>query len=227
MFTNSPVYAAAKDPGFFRKRYEVTAMIYLLRHGAIELPQADVMVGQIDLPLSAEGIKQAAWWKKSFAEDTFDRIYCSDLTRSLHTARIISQRRNENIEVLAGLREIDLGAWEGLSRRFIHERFPAEWKERQKDVIGHRPPGGESFVDLKERVIGIFEEIAMVATDTVLIVAHAGVNRIILASILGMPLQNIFRLKVDCGSVSIIDAVKEEMRVLAVNIPPFVAIKHQ
>ena len=191
--------------------------IYLLRHGAIELPRAQAMVGQIDLPLSAKGIKQAERWREVFTPGCFDLMYCSDLTRSIHTAEIISQGRIDRIEVVPSLREIDLGAWEGLSRNVIQKQFPVEWAKRQENVTGHRPPGGESFVDLKERIVPVFDHIASSSGDNVLIVGHAGVNRVILSAVLGMPLTNIFRLKVDYGSLSTIDVVKNEKRIITMN----------
>ena len=194
--------------------------VYLLRHGAIELPHDRTMVGQIDLPLSAEGTQQAGWWRQAVACLPLDKIYCSDLIRSYRTAQIVAGVREKIIQVVPELREINLGAWDGLTRDAIRERFPAEWAQRQQDVIAHRPPGGESFLDLRARVVPVFDNLIQNLTGNILIAGHAGVNRVILSTILGMPLANIFRLKVDYGSLSTIEVVKDEEMIAAMNVIP-------
>jgi probable phosphoglycerate mutase len=69
-------------------------------------------------------------------------------------------------------------------------------------------------------VVPVFEEIARQNKGSVLIVAHAGVNRVILCHVLGMPLANLFRLDQDYGALNMIDCKEKQMRVKAINVRP-------
>ncbi|MBI5896369.1 MAG: histidine phosphatase family protein, partial [Desulfobacterales bacterium] len=90
-------------------------------------------------------------------------------------------------------------------------------ERRGRDLEGYRPPGGESFGDLRSRVVPAFERIIAQATANILIVGHAGVNRVILCHLLGMPLAHLFRLGQDYAGLNIIEPHAAECRVLAIN----------
>lgn len=104
------------------------------------------------------------------------------------------------------LREIDTGRWEGLSSEEAKERYPEKYAERERDLVGYRFPGGESYRDLSEEVIPVFERILDAATGDILVVAHKGVNRVILAHCLDLPLGELFSIPQDYGRVSLIRA---------------------
>jgi probable phosphoglycerate mutase len=195
-------------------------MIYLLRHGEIEVRGEKRFVGQTDLPLNDTGRNQARWWQKRLASVTLERIYCSDLLRSLETAKIIAAAGQRDIEPLAQLREIHLGQWEGLSMREVRTRNPEKWRQRGERLASCRPPGGESFSDLQERVVPVFEDIAAQTTGDVLIVSHAGVIRVILCQVLGMPVARLFRLGQEYGALNLIDCSHDPRQVIGMNICP-------
>lgn len=196
------------------------SIIYLVRHGEIGFGGKRSLVGQIDLPLSEKGRQQAGLLKQALMPPAFERIYCSDLGRSLETARIIAYPEEESIQIVPELREINLGAWDGKEVEEIKRQFPAEWKKREQDLVRYRPPGGESFADLADRVQPVFEGIVARGKGRVLIVGHAGVNRVILAQLLGMPLENLFRLQQDYGSCTLLTHAYGEWRLLALNTFP-------
>jgi probable phosphoglycerate mutase len=180
----------------------MTAKLFLLRHGAIENP-GQGLVGQHDIALSRHGLDQARHWARVLAKVAFERIVASDLGRALTTAVIIAA--GGPVESVPALREISLGAWEGLTREQIQARYPDLWQARRRDLANCRPPGGESFADLSRRVLPAFEAIAGPAAGPVLVVAHAGVIRVVLCHLLGMPLSHVFRLGLDYGALTLID----------------------
>jgi probable phosphoglycerate mutase len=194
--------------------------VYLLRHGDSGRDTIRRYIGQSDEPLNANGRMQAMAWQQAFRDICLSRIYCSDLIRSLETARIIADGRGEPVQPLAGLREIDLGAWDGLEIDEVRRRYPDEYRKRGEEPVDYRTPGGESFGDLADRVVPLFEEVVASMSSTVLIVGHAGVNRVILCHLLGMPLSNLFRLEQGYGCLNILEHATDSWVVRRVNSPP-------
>jgi len=174
----------------------VPLTLHLLRHGATEPETPWRFLGQRDLPLSAEGRAQAEAWRKALADVPFTHAVCSDLTRCRETARIVLAERGLQVEPLPGLREIDLGAIDGLSREEVDVRFPGLYEERGLDLAQFRPPDAESFVDLAARAGQAVERLAESLSGDVLAVTHAGVIRVLLCRALGISLENLFRLDV-------------------------------
>ncbi len=198
-----------------------TGEIYLLRHGAIQSKEEPKRyIGQIDVPLNAIGMRQARQWAGYFATMAFDRICCSDLTRSRQTADMIAAGREIEIEPLPVLREIYLGRWDGLSYAAVKKGNPQQFHSRGDDIAGYRPPGGESFRDLARRVWPAFQQLASRPIGKTLIVGHAGVNRVILCRVLGLPLANLFRIGQEYGALNILSKRPEGWRVQVLNLVP-------
>jgi probable phosphoglycerate mutase len=198
----------------------VKRTVYLLRHGEPDLAGEKRFVGQVDPPLNEKGLEQARLWRRELEIEEFDRICCSDLIRSHQTAEIIAADQPERLTVMRQLREIDLGAWDGLLMSEVQERFALEWKQRGENLASYRPPEGESFGDLQGRVVPLFEELVADTSGNLLVVGHAGVNRVWLCHILGIPLNNLFRLAQDYGRLSIVDCTGKPLRLITFNIAP-------
>jgi probable phosphoglycerate mutase len=88
------------------------------------------------------------------------------------------------------------------------------------DFGGYRPPEGESFRDLQKRVLPVFKEIVSAARGNVLIVAHAGVNRVVLCHVLGMPINHLFRIAQDYGCLNVIETRGNLFSVTSLNARP-------
>jgi len=192
--------------------------IYLLRHGDCRQDGVKRYLGQADLPLNAAGRIQALAWQQELTAVPLQRIFCSDLSRSFETACIIAEGQGCAVQPLARLREIHLGAWDGLSMEEVRRLYPSEFRKRGSDLVSYRTPGGECFADVAARVIPLFEEIVRGVTGNVLIVSHSGVNMILLSHILGLPLTNLFRMRQDYGGLNIIDCGPQGMRLLGMNL---------
>jgi alpha-ribazole phosphatase len=190
-------------------------VIYLLRHGVIDNPHRG-FVGQSDLALNRQGIAQARRWVKVLGGTVLERIVTSDLSRTLATARIVAEGRS--VETIPALREINLGRWEGLTKEQIQINYPDLWQSRWQDPANCRPPDGESFQDLSTRVVPAFEIIARQAQGNILMVAHAGVIRVILCHLLDIPLAHVFRIGQDYGALNLIDP--QVPKVMGVNLRP-------
>jgi probable phosphoglycerate mutase len=193
--------------------------VLLIRHGVVAEEAEERFLGAADAPMCAAGEAQvrelAARLRPRVRPDA---IYCSDLSRSRRTAELLAYGPAVPIHVRPALREIDLGDWQGLSRREVAERRPDEYAARGRDIANFRPPGGESFADLASRVLpcwrGVVED---GETQVVAIAGHAGVNRVILCHLLGAPLANLFRIAQRPACLNVVEWRKNEPVVTLVD----------
>jgi probable phosphoglycerate mutase len=197
----------------------MVSTIFLLRHGAIIQQRPRRFVGQTDFPLTVEGREQAGLWREALADVPLDAAVTSDLTRCRETAAIVLDSRGLVARPEPRLREIDLGAWEGLTVKEVGDRFPGAYQRRGCDLADCRPDGGESFADVQARAVAVLCELAE-CDGNILVVAHGGVNRTILCHALGMPLAHLFRLAQDYCRLNILCLTPECWRVDAVNLTP-------
>ncbi|MDK2868049.1 MAG: hypothetical protein PWP51_2717 [Clostridiales bacterium] len=193
--------------------------IYLMRHGKPVLPDTQRrFIGQTDLPISAEGLRQANAVGKMLNRKKIEAIYCSDLSRAYDTAQCIAMHHDIAIEQHSALREINLGTWEGLTFAEVATYYPEEFKARGQDIGYFKPPNGESFMDLKARVSEIFQHILASKHEKIAIVGHAGVNRIILCELLKMPLTSLFKITQDYGGINVLVGSETDLRVKCMNL---------
>jgi broad specificity phosphatase PhoE len=154
---------------------------YFVRHGESEGNAARVFTGQTDSPLTARGRQQAAAVADELAQVKFDRIVSSDLSRTRDTAAVIAKRQGKEVEIVPELREIDVGDRTGKS--FDETRGLPNWSD--DGFVSW--PGGESLDQILTRTLGAIERLTRESPgQTILIVGHGGVNRILLSHFLGI-----------------------------------------
>jgi broad specificity phosphatase PhoE len=153
--------------------------------------------GQADPPLGVTGLEQAQLLALELHEYGFEAVYSSDLQRSAQTAAVLAEHMGVPLRQEPRLREIDTGRWEGLTAEEARGLYPTEYAEREADLLGYRFPGGESFRQLEARVVQALDDIGGQGLRRVAIVAHLGVNRVLLCHLTGRPLERIFDLKQD------------------------------
>ncbi|MGD9186610.1 MAG: histidine phosphatase family protein [Desulfobacteraceae bacterium] len=193
--------------------------IYLLRHGAIQFPKdCKRYIGWHNPPLNSIGFRQAVAWADYFSGLGLEEICCSDLIRCRVTAGIISARFSIESRAYPELREVSLGAWEGKSFEYVQTLQPQEFQMRGENLADHRPPGGESFRDLQNRAWPLFETVVRRLRKRTLIVTHAGVIRVLLCRLLGMPLERLFSIGQSYGALTIIDVHPKGCRIQGVNL---------
>jgi alpha-ribazole phosphatase len=180
--------------------------IYLVRHGEIEGNEVFRYNGQVDVPLTPKGLDQYRQLAKRLREKPVSACYTSDLSRCALGADIICAELGIKPVQSRSLREISFGSWEGMSWQELEQKFPEEWRARLADLSNYRVPGGENLLDLSNRVMPLIHEIAgRHPGEEVVVVAHGGVNRIILLNIIGAPHSSLFRIEQDYGCMNIID----------------------
>jgi probable phosphoglycerate mutase len=194
--------------------------IYLLRHGVVQGFSRKTYIGRVDIPLNSQGIDQAKAWQRFFLGNLPPKIFCSDLKRCVAFAKIIAGTFSDRIYIEKALREITLGRWEGVAMEDIRLKEPEQWARRGGNLKGFRPPGGESFADLAKRVIPVFQQICENAVSDMIIVGHAGVNRVILADIMDIGLNDVLKIPQDYAAGYVIEITRGERKILYANKLP-------
>lgn len=194
--------------------------IYLLRHGSLLGDSQKRFVGQIDKPLSSEGIGQAKALAEALLPCPIGTVHCSDLRRSRQTAEIIAETLGVPLSEHRELREMSLGEWDGQARQEVAEEWAGEFVARGRAIENFQPPGGESFADCLARALPTWEAITASTDEAVAIVGHAGINRLLLCRLLGMPMAELFRLEQDYGCINIVEGYGGRTRVKLVNGSP-------
>ena len=164
----------------------MTTRLYLVRHGATQLTAEDRFSGSIGVELSEEGRWQAERLGERLRSEGITAAYCSPLSRSADTARLIAQQWDLPPVARDGLREISHGHWEGLTRREVEERFADEYAAWEEDPFTFAPTGGESGVSVLARALPAIREIVTAHVgERVLVVSHKATLRLLLSSLLG------------------------------------------
>ncbi len=184
----------------------VPTRLYLVRHGQVADGHTDRYHGHNDIGLSAKGVRQFEDLAAQLAPVPLAAVYASDLTRARTGAEIISRGRKVKAQIITEFREVNFGVWEGLNFTEIAERYPEELQARFQDLTSFRIPGGESLTDVRARALPrLTDLIQKHQQQAFLIVAHAGINRVILSDALGLSLEFLFRLDQNYGCLNVID----------------------
>jgi probable phosphoglycerate mutase len=177
-------------------------VIYLMRHGHIDTGNVKRYIGITDLPLSSKGVEQIIRLKGYFSDIKLEKAYTSSLKRCVQTSEIMLDGRNIQGIALDELKEINMGDWENQPIMYIKEYFKEQYENRGKNLDTFVPPGGESFEQLQKRVLLAFEYINDATRGNVLIIGHAGVNRVILSGLLNFPLKDLFKIDQPYGCIN-------------------------
>lgn len=184
----------------------MSCRVYLIRHGETEWNSTLKFQGITDIKLSARGRRQAASLAARLTALKPEAFYASDLVRAYETAKIISSQHGMPVETVPGLRELNFGAWEGLTIAEIQKLFADEIKQWWDNPFSIRIPGGETYSELIERSVNSMKEIVAKHSDgQVVVVCHGGPIRSIVGSVLEMNLGKYWRLGLHNGSLSILD----------------------
>jgi broad specificity phosphatase PhoE len=185
--------------------------IFLLRHGKPKFPSDKPYIyGHTDYPLSEVGADQARRIGEALSEVRMDRIISSDLSRAIETAEIVASMQKHPAPAVVrdpGIREINMGEWDGLTKEEIKEGYVDIFRERGENIENVSAPGGETFVQLRKRGL---DALARIIADSdgmgrVLLVAHGAIMWSIIAGLFDIPLGDLFRFGLDHCAVHLIE----------------------
>lgn len=169
-------------------------LVDILRHGQ---PQGgEVLRGRVDHQLTDEGWRQMynstgiKFAQASSAATPWTRVISSPLQRCRQFAEKISADLKLPLSVESHWQEIDYGIWDGMPVSQWRKEAAEQFKAFRQDMTALSPPQGESFVSFRDRVLAAWQDIAALPQDDhVLLITHGGVMRVILPTVLGIPLN--------------------------------------
>lgn len=199
---------------------ETTVQLLLLRHAQAGLHGR--FCGHSDPSLTVQGQEQIPVIIRSLSQIIPREIWSSDLRRAKETAKPIARYFELDYTTSPGLREMNFGAWEGLSWNEIEFLYPDDARAWAKLFPHHRPPRGESFRELQARAVEQLELLANHAEPgCTLVVTHAGFIRAAVGWVLGMSDERISRIGQSHGALTTLEKLGNHWSVSALNVSAF------
>lgn len=183
--------------------------ILLARHGETDWNRAGRFQGHADPPLNETGRAQAAELAQELRAEELAAVYSSPLRRALETAEVVAGSHGLEAAPVAGLREVDVGSWSGLTRAEVEERFPdqfARWL-----AYGQGWDDGETYEEMGRRAVAALLELAVAHEgERVVAVTHGGPIRAAFAFADGTTHADARRLGPAIGNVFLAEFVAED-----------------
>jgi len=190
--------------------------IYLVRHAETTWNLEGKVQGSRDTPLSLDGLAQTAKTVAFLSALRFDTIFTSPLTRARAIAEPVGINLGVSPIVMPELREIEFGGWEGHTWNEIETMYPATLAAWELKSLEARPDGGESLTDVGRRAEKVRSMIESSSGELVLVVAHGGLNRVLMSVLLDLPISsyNYFTQPNACISIFEAETSKWQARVI-------------
>lgn len=202
--------------------------LLLIRHGYSSGNKDRRFSGQIDLPLSAEGIEQAERVCNYIQENyTVDAIYSSDLERAIDTVKPLAEVLSLPISTHRELREINEGIWQGVLMTEVEAKWPEEYAFYKANLGLHQFEGGECYTSMLARLLPMIDKIVADNKDkTVVIGTHGAVVRGLLSVWQGIPLERLLEVpRVPNGTVTEVEIDGDDVRIVKLGFADFLARK--
>jgi len=167
--------------------------LYITRHGETEWNIQGRMQGWKNSNLTNKGISNAKALGESLKNVEFNKVYCSPLDRTRHTAELILSGRDIPVVYDDNLREIHLGELEGLNQEEIKEVYPEFGNHFWENPHLYKAKSGEDFYKVRERVLKVLDRIMSENTEgNILIVTHGVVLKTFHAYFKDLPMERLW-----------------------------------
>jgi phosphoserine phosphatase len=193
--------------------------LIIVRHGQTEWNRIERFRGQADIPLNDAGLRQAQAAARRIASAwTVRAVYCSDLARARVTAQAIAASCRAPLTSHPGLLDIDYGDWAGLTPDDVAARdgeLLALWRAQPHKV---QIPGGECLDAVRARAVACMESLAAHHDgQTVVLVSHLVVCRLLVLAALGLDSSHFWRIQQETATVNILEWNSGVYTIVAIN----------
>jgi broad specificity phosphatase PhoE len=177
--------------------------LFLVRHGRTGWNKEQIFRGTKDIPLDDVGRGEALLVGERLKEEGLRAVYSSPLARATETAEAIARFHSVEVEVMAGLNDLNFGEWEGLSQATVKKQFPdlyQQWLQAPHQVVF---PSGEGLEAVRSRAMKVIEEIIeRHPQDTVALVSHRVVLKVVICALLGLDNSHFWNIGQDTTAVN-------------------------
>ena len=168
-------------------------LIHLIRHTTPDI-ESGICYGQSDLDVT-DSFTQEVETVKSKTLKSYDALYTSPLQRCSKLAKHINAKQRFTDKRIM---EYNFGDWELLPWNELTSEEAKVWMD---NFVDQPAPNGDSIISMQTRVMAFFNELLEHDYESVAVVTHSGVQRLIHAHILSTPLKHLFRLQLDFAAV--------------------------
>ena len=183
-------------------REPLVTRIDMIRHG--EPVGGRKYRGQLDDPLSEKGWQQM---RAAVADHApWDLIVSSTLSRCLDFARELGERHGLPVQEEPRFVEIGFGEWEGKTAAELLATDKNRLLNFWQAPLAHTPPGAETLHEFEARIVAAWHDLLQQHRGRhILLVGHAGQQRMVLRHVLDMPIDRMFRLKIENAGITRIE----------------------
>jgi probable phosphoglycerate mutase len=194
-------------------------LVILVRHGQTEWNRVERFRGQADVPLDETGLAQAEATARRIASEWGPvAVYCSPLSRAVRTAEAIARQFGLPVQTHPGLTDIDYGQWQALTPDEARRRWPDMVDAWCRTPELAQIPGGETLDDLRTRTMDTLRGLAARHSgETVVLVGHTVVNRVILLAALGLGNDRFWHLRQDTCAINVLEVEGDDYTLVTMN----------
>lgn len=192
--------------------------VYLVRHGQSTWNEIGRIQGKQDPPLSSLGRRQVRALASALQDARLSSIYSSPQQRARMTAEVVAKEHNLPVRIVEELAEIDHGHWEGLTESEVQQQFEASFHMWLTQPGQTQMPGGEHCLAVQERVLRTWQDITTRHDgEQILVVSHEIPTKVIIADVLGLPLDRIGQFAVHNAGISVIQRMRDQLCLIRLN----------
>ena len=187
--------------------------LYFVRHGQTEWNAAHRVQGQWNSDLNKLGRAQAEINGQLLSDLNIEALFASPLDRTRQTAEIINRQLELPITFDERIKEWDCGDWSGYLYDEVRKKWSEEWQAYHADRFNYRGPNCENVPDMMERARPFLDEILAHPANTIAIVSHGMIGKIMVSMLLefderstldlGQPNDVVFKLSLDNNNIEV------------------------
>lgn len=192
--------------------------IILVRHGQTPWNKDKIFRGSKDIPLNDQGREEARLAGEWLKGETIQAAYTSPLSRSRETAAAIARHHGIEVKDLAGLSDLCYGDWEGLPLTEVKMKYADLYRQWEATPHMVRFPGGETLAEVRGRALSaVIEVVSRHPGETVLLSAHRAVNKVLIATFIGLDDSHFWRLGQDTLAINRFVWTGTTWQIMAIN----------
>ena len=192
--------------------------IILVRHGQTEWNKFERFRGRVDVDLDETGRRQAEAVADKIAQWKVNAIYSSPLKRAMTTAQTVASRLGLTVHSLEGINDMDFGEWQGLPIDEARGKYGALF-----DLWLYHPekleiPGAETLDDVRKRVVATIDDVMAKHEDqTIALVSHRVVCKVLLCHLLGLDNSHFWQIVQDATAINLFEIWDGRPSVMLIN----------